>query len=71
MSRQNSAEKSVFCLLCSPQALDLGAGVDKIRQEARFLSTLGAARTGFGAWGRTFYKFLENLFYFRSRAGDF
>ena len=28
-SRQNSLEKSVFCLLCGPRALDLGAGVDK------------------------------------------
>ena len=28
-SRQNSLEKSVFCLLCGPRALDLVAGVDK------------------------------------------
>ena len=28
-SRQNSVGKSVFCLLCGPQRMDLGAGVDK------------------------------------------
>ena len=27
--RQNSLEKSVFCLLWCPQALDLGAAIDK------------------------------------------
>ena len=32
-SRQNSLEKSVFCLLCGPRALDLDAVVDKIRQK--------------------------------------
>lgn len=32
-SRQNSVGKSVFCLLCGPQVLDLDAGVDKIRQK--------------------------------------
>ncbi|WP_225357349.1 hypothetical protein, partial [Ligilactobacillus ruminis] len=29
-------------------------------------STFGAARGGFGVGGRTFFQFLENLFYFRS-----
>ena len=51
-SRQNSLEQSVFCLLCGPQALDLVAGVDKIRRKSLFLSTFGVAVGGFGCGSR-------------------
>ena len=50
--RQNSLEQSVFCLLCGPQALDLVAGVDKIRRKSLFLSTFGVAVGGFGCGSR-------------------
>ncbi len=50
--RQNTAGKPVFCLLCGSQALDFGAGVDKIRQESPFLSTLRTARGLLGVGGR-------------------
>ena len=35
----------------------------------RFCSTFEAARSDFGAGGRTFFQFFEILFYFQSRAG--
>ena len=34
--RQKTVILLRFCLLCGPQALDFGAGVDKIRQESPF-----------------------------------
>ena len=34
--RQNTVILLCFCLLCGSRTLDLGAGVDKIRQESPF-----------------------------------
>ena len=49
------------------RSADLDAGVDKIRQEIPFFVYFEAARGGFGVGGRTFFQFLENLFYFGAR----
>ncbi len=57
-----------FVLLSEPRGPDLEPGVEHFCNFYGFCSTFGTARTGFGACGRTFFKFLENLFYFRSRA---
>ena len=45
-----------------------GNRVEHFLNFSRFCSTFGAARTGFGGSGRTFFQFFEILFYFRDRA---
>ena len=57
-----------FVLLSEPREPDLESAVEHFFNFWRFCSTFGAARAGFGVGGRTFFQFLENLFYFRSRA---
>ena len=57
VSRQNSVEKSVFCLLWGPRALDLGAAVEHFFNFGDFCSTFGGAVGGFGVGGRTFFQF--------------
>ena len=68
-SRQNSAGTPVFCLLWSPREPDLESVVEHFFNFWKICSTLEPARGGFGVGGRTFFQFLEILFYFRSRAG--
>ena len=48
--RQNSVEQSVFCLLCGPQALDLVAGVDKIRYKSPYFVYFGACGRQNWSW---------------------
>ena len=48
---------------------DLESAVEYFFKFWRFCSTFGAARAGFGVGGRTFFQFLEILFYFGARAG--
>ena len=57
-----------FVLLLRPRGPDLEPVVEHFSDFWRFCSTFGAARTGFGVSGRTFFQFLEILFYFRDRA---
>ena len=57
-----------FVLLLGSRESDLEPGVEHFFNFWRICSTFGTARTGFGAWGRTFLQFLGILFYFRSRA---
>ena len=49
------------------RSAELGAGVDKIRQEIPFFVYFEAARAGFGVSDRTFFQILEILFYFGAR----
>ena len=55
-------------LLLGPRGPDLEPGVEHFFNFWRICSTLRSARAGFGVGGRTFFQFLDNLFYFRSRA---
>ena len=57
-----------FVILSRPRGPDLEPVVEHFSDFWRFCSTFGAARTGFGVSGRTFFQFLEILFYFRGRA---
>ena len=66
--RQNSVGNLIFCLLWSPRGADLESVVEHFFKFWRFCSTFGAVRGGFGVGGRTFFQFLENLFYFGARA---
>ena len=60
--------KSHFLSASEPREPDLESAVEHFFNFWRFCSTFGAARAGFGVGGRTFFQFLEILFYFRSRA---
>ena len=51
-----------------PKCFGEGNRVEHFLNFSRFCSTFGAARTDFGGSGRTFFQFLEILFYFRGRA---
>ena len=61
--------KSHFLSASEPREPDLESAVEHFFKFWRFCSTFGAARAGFGVGGRTFFQFLENLFYFGARAG--
>ena len=67
--RQNSVGNLIFCLLWSPRGADLESVVEHFFKFWRFCSTFGSARGGFGVGGRTFFRFLEILFYLGARAG--
>ena len=57
-----------FVLLSGARGPDLEPGVEHFFNFWRFCSTFGTARAGFGVGGRTFFQFLDNLFYFEDRA---
>ena len=57
-----------FCSTLKPRGADLESAVEHFFKFWRFCSTLEPARGGFGVGGRTFFQFLEILFYSRSRA---
>ena len=57
-----------FVLLLGPREPDLESEVEHVFNFWRICSTSGSARAVFGVGGRTFFQFLENLFYFEDRA---
>ena len=59
--------KSHFLSTLKPRGADLESAVEHFFNFWRFCSTFGAALAGFGVGGRTFFQFLENLFYFGAR----
>ena len=56
-----------FVLLWSPREPDLESAVEHFFNFGKICSTLESARAGFGVGGRTFFQFLEILFYFGTR----
>ena len=58
-----------FVLLSRLSGPNLESAVEHFSDFWRFCSTFETAQTGFGVGGRTFFQFLEILFYFRGRAG--
>ena len=61
--------KSHFLSALEPRGADLESAVEHFFKFWRFCSTFGAVRGGFGVGGRTFFRFLEILFYLGARAG--
>ena len=59
--------KSHFLSTLKPRGADLESAVEHFFKFWRFCSTLEPARDGFGVGGRTFFQFLEILFYFGAR----
>ena len=57
-----------FVLLLELRGPDLESAVEHFSNFWRFCSTFEVSRTEFGVGGRTFFRFLEILFYFRDRA---
>ena len=60
--------KSHFLSASEPRGADLESVVEHFFKFWRFCSTFGAVRGGFGVGCRTFFQFLEILFYFRGSA---
>ena len=58
-----------FCLLLRSRGPILEPAVEHFFNFSGFCSTFEVARAGFGAGGRTFFRFWRILFYFQSRAG--
>ena len=52
-----------------PKCFGEGNRVEYFFNFLRFCSTFGTAQNGFGASGRTFFRFFEILFYFQIRTG--
>ena len=59
--------KSHFLSASEPREPDLESAVEHFFNFGKICSTLEPARAGFGVGGRTFFQFLENLFYFGAR----